>query len=468
MNYVNLVASHSKSRVSYFHSEEVGNFHYGEYHPMKPHRLALTNDLVLRYDLHEKLDMYQPRKATDEEMKEFHTIDYVDFLKRVTPENASSMGKVLEKFNLGGHQGDNPAFEGLFDFCSYYTGASLAAARKLISGGADIAINWSGGLHHAKKWNASGFCYVNDIVLCILQLLRFYSRVLYIDIDVHHGDGVQEAFYNSDRVMTVSFHKYGNDFFPGTGSSSEVGVNLGTGYSLNVPLKDGIDDASYLFLFKSIIGATIERYQPTAIVLQCGTDSLGLDRLGCFNLSIIAHGECVRFVKSFNIPLVLLGGGGYTIRNVSRCWTYETAIATDTQLPNQLPKDSPYYNFFGPDHSLHPKLTGKKENLNTKSYLEKIRIKCLEYLKKIEFSPSVQMQEVPKDIQGFLDDNTNAKADELDDLHPDLCYVDKVMKQGLWPKNLKKESYFDTDSSEEEEEEEEEEDDSYITNEMRD
>jgi histone deacetylase 3 len=154
----------------------------------------------------------------------------------------------LGKFNVGD---DCPVFDGMYDFCKLYTGGSLGGARKLISGNynnnfsiyqchillstgqSDIAINWSGGLHHAKKFEASGFCYVNDIVIAILELLRF----LYIDIDVHHGDGVQEAFYTTDRVMCVSFHKYGDYFFPMTGDLYETGHDHGKYYSVNVPLK---------------------------------------------------------------------------------------------------------------------------------------------------------------------------------------------------------------------------------------
>lgn len=144
-------------------------------------------------------------------------------------------------------------FEGLYDFCSMYTGASLDGAMKLNKNCCDIAINWSGGLHHAKKFEASGFCYVNDIVIAILELLKYHPRVLYIDIDVHHGDGVQEAFYLTDRVMTVSFHKYGNWFFPGTGDMYEIGADVGRYYSVNVPLKEGIDDLSYSQVCKNIV-----------------------------------------------------------------------------------------------------------------------------------------------------------------------------------------------------------------------
>lgn len=151
------------------------------------------------------------------------------------------------------------------------------------------------------------------------------QRVLYVDIDIHHGDGVEEAFYTTDRVMTVSFHKFG-DYFPGTGDIRDIGYGKGKYYSLNVPLDDGIDDESYHFLFKPIMGKVMEVFKPGAVVLQCGADSLSGDRLGCFNLSIKGHAECVRYMRSFNVPLLLLGGGGYTIRNVARCWCYEVHI----------------------------------------------------------------------------------------------------------------------------------------------
>ena len=151
------------------------------------------------------------------------------------------------------------------------------------------------------------------------------QRVLYVDIDIHHGDGVEEAFYTTDRVMTVSFHKFG-DYFPGTGDIRDIGYGKGKYYSLNVPLDDGIDDESYQSLFRPIMGKVMEVFKPGAVVLQCGADSLSGDRLGCFNLSIRGHAECVKYMRSFNVPLLLVGGGGYTIRNVARCWCYEVWI----------------------------------------------------------------------------------------------------------------------------------------------
>ena len=361
---------------------------------MKPARLALTNRLVHGYGLHKYMSVYSPRWASREELEMFHDSDYVDFLSTATP--STPLSSAFTRFNFAD---DCPVFDGMYDFCRAYAGSSLAAARRLAAGATDIAINWTGGLHHAKKFEASGFCYINDIVLAILELLRTFPRVLYIDIDIHHGDGVQEAFYTSNRVMTVSFHKYGNDFFPCTGDISETGVGLGKHFCLNVPLQDGIDDGAYVCLFKSVIEPCVYTFQPSAIVLQCGADSLGLDRLGCFNLSIAAHGECVAFTKAFGLPMLVLGGGGYTIRNVARCWTYETSVLTGTQIPDDLPH-TPYDAFFAPTHRLHEPLIARVENQNTRTSLERTRIQVLEKLRYLHGAPSVQMNELPPDLAG--------------------------------------------------------------------
>lgn len=138
---------------------------------------------------------------------------------------------------------------------------------------------------------------------------RKYTRVCYIDIDIHHGDGVEEAFYTTNRVMTVSFHKFG-DYFPGTGNILDVGAEKGKGYAINFPLHDGMDDESFVSIFKPVISKVMACYRPEAIVLQCGADSLSGDRLGSFNLTLHGHAECVNYVKSLNVPTLVLGGGG--------------------------------------------------------------------------------------------------------------------------------------------------------------
>jgi histone deacetylase 1/2 len=185
------------------------------------------------------------------------------------------------------------------------------------------------------------YAVVADIVLAIVEFLRFHARVLYIDIDVHHGDGVEEAFFNTDRVMTVSFHQYG-EFFPGTGELRDVGTLQGKNYSVNFPLRHGIDDASYKGIFEPVINQVMERYRPGAVVLQCGGDSLAGDRLGALNLSMRGHANCVAFVKSFGLPTLVLGGGGYTMRNVARTWAYEGGLCVGVDLPSKLPDDEYY------------------------------------------------------------------------------------------------------------------------------
>ncbi|KAF7315978.1 Histone deacetylase RPD3 [Mycena indigotica] len=380
---------------------DVGGYTYGPGHPMKPHRVRITHDLVSAYGMLDKMHVLRPKRATPEAMSAFHTDEYVNFLKRVTPETSQELTHGGLLF-LVGELPDNPAFEGLFEYCSISAGGSIAAAQRITSGAADIAINWAGGLHHAKKGEASGFCFVNDIVLCILELLRTHQRVLYIDIDIHHGDGVEEAFYTTDRVMCASFHKFG-EFFPGTGTQNDCGRGKGKGYSLNVPLDDGITDEAYRSVFEPVMAKIMDVFRPTAIVLQCGADSLSGDKLGGFNLSLHGHAACVQFMRRYNIPLVLLGGGGYTVKNVARAWTYETACAL--RLEHEVSEDLPwceYFEWFGPRYRLEV-VQSNMEDLNLRDgSLDRIRERALEQLQELasRCAPSVGMHDVPTQTLG--------------------------------------------------------------------
>ena len=397
----------SKDRICYFYDQDVGTSYYGNNHPMKPHRLAMTHHLVLSYDLHRKMEVYRPRRSYPVELTQYHAEDYGEFLSRITPDTASEHMQSMQRFNLGE---DCPIFEGLFDFCKLYTGGSIDGAVRLNHGMSDIAINWSGGLHHAKKAEASGFCYINDLVLAILELLKHHARVVYIDIDIHHGDGVEEAFYMTDRVMCVSFHKYGDLFFPGTGGLNDIGKNQGKYYSVNVPLRDGIHDDGFQDIFQTVMSKVMETYRPGAIVLQCGADSLAADRLGCFNLSLDGHADCVKFMKKFGVPLLVTGGGGYTKSNVSRCWTNETAVPLDRKLPKDIPEHDFYYEYYADqDYKLKVEPTNYIENLNNKTYMHEVKKEVLENLRAIEHAPGVAMHEVPPDsmIPEFDEDDLN-------------------------------------------------------------
>lgn len=400
-------APHSKKRVCYYYDSDIGNYYYGQGHPMKPHRIRMTHNLLLNYGLYRKMEIYRPHKATQDEMTKFHSDEYIRFLRSIRPDNMNEYSKQMQRFNVGE---DCPVFDGLYEFCQLSAGGSVASAVKLNKQAAEICINWGGGLHHAKKSEASGFCYVNDIVLGILELLKYHQRVLYIDIDVHHGDGVEEAFFTTDRVMTVSFHKYG-EYFPGTGDLRDIGAGKGKYYAVNIPLRDGMDDESYESIFVPIMTKVMETFQPSAVVLQCGADSLTGDRLGCFNLTVKGHGKCVEFVKKYNLPFMLLGGGGYTIRNVSRCWTYETSVALGVEIANELPYND-YFEYFGPDFKLHIS-PSNMTNLNTTDYLDKVKSRLFENLRMLPHAPGVQVQPIPEDgIKMDVDDQDGAGIDE--------------------------------------------------------
>ncbi|WPH01274.1 Hypothetical protein R9X50_00411200 [Acrodontium crateriforme] len=432
-------------KVSFHYNSQVEDMHFGKTHPMKPWRLTLTKHLVLGCGLQYAMDTFEAVSATKEQVRAFHDPDYVDFLAEVSPGTFEELCKMprfashappkhdydavdLGPFNLSTSPGaDCPVFDGMSKYLFLYTGATLAATNQLTTNQSDIAINWSGGLHHAHRAEASGFCYINDIVLSIVDMLRVYPRVLYVDIDVHHGDGVEEAFQRQPRVMTLSYHRYGpyddtgHKFFPGTGDLTDVGLKgtVGEHFALNVPIPSGIDDRQYKYLYESITGRTIEAFKPSAIVLQCGADSLGGDRLGQFNINIKQHGECVSFVKNMGLPLLLLGGGGYTARNVARAWCHETALATDNVLPDNIPMDlvPRPEAFMGRAHG-----EGKMYPAFNRLHVNDCKDSDLEYMVKrldnelayVRRSPWVKTEQLPR----------NQAMDEI------MSVVDEEMKPG--------------------------------------
>ncbi|KAG2498710.1 hypothetical protein HYH03_003450 [Edaphochlamys debaryana] len=274
--------------------------------------------------------------------------------------------------------GDCPIFPGLLKYVGLQAAGSILAARDLASGACDVAVHWGGGMHHGMPYRAFGFCYINDLVLAILELMAVCGRVLYIDIDVHHGDGVETAFKRSEKVLTISLHKwddgrmqasmdtlnYGKPqrpvFFPGTGKKNDLGEGNGKYFTVNVPLQDDITDESYINVYRQVIKTAFEKFKPQAVVLQCGCDSVAGDKLGRFNLSIRGHSRCVELVRDlcrnggveagpptgqprfgdpnrWRIPLLVTGGGGYTPPLVARCWALETAVLLGKTLAEAMP-----------------------------------------------------------------------------------------------------------------------------------
>jgi histone deacetylase 1/2 len=347
----------------------------------------------------------------------FHSDEYINFLMTVSPENMNQMTEQLLYFSIGD---DCPVFEGLGEFCKISGTGSLLAAHFINEGWSQTSINWTGGLHHAKRSEAVGFCYLNDCVLAILELLTRYQRVLYIDIDVHHGDGVEEAFFCTDRVMTCSFHKYG-DYFPGTGSINDIGYGNGKYYAVNFPCYEGMDDISFEYIFKKTISNINEKFKPQAIVLQGGTDSMSGDRLGCFNLSVKGHSIGTRFVKTLGVPFIMLGGGGYTLRNVPRAWTYESGLALGIDLDDEMPQHA-YLEYFHPEKKLHMPVSNM-ENVNTPEYLNSILEQIDNHLKNIHISnPDLNVNQSYVNPSIVKDYHPKDKEQEYIDNHPDEKY----------------------------------------------
>jgi len=318
------------------YNEDYLKFDYGPYHPLQVGRLKLTMDLIEAYGLlpPRKGVLDKTRPTTKEEVLTFHTHDYWRILEQ---SNSGHSDFDLTAYGLG--PGDNPIFPGVLDWACLCAGGAIQAGEWVTSAPGRIAFHIGGGMHHAHKNSASGFCYINDPVLVILYLLSLGKRVAYIDIDAHHGDGVQEAFYGTNKVLTISTHQNGNTLFPSTGFVQEIGTGQGVGYAVNIPLYPWTDDEVFSWAFQEIVPPILEAFAPEVIVTQLGVDTFYNDPLA--NLSLTSKGFCraVQFFKGLGLPWVALGGGGYHQVNVARAWTLAWSIMVGAELgQEQLPE----------------------------------------------------------------------------------------------------------------------------------
>ena len=321
--------------AAYLYTEDYLKFDYGENHPLKVSRLGLTFDLMEACGLKPELVPFEP--ATRAELLTAHGKYYLDTLEDLSKEKPE-VG--MECYGLG--HSDNPVFPGLYQWASLLAGGSLWAARLVAQGKYGTAFSPAGGMHHALPGRAAGFCYVNDPVIAIKELLNTAGRVAYVDIDAHHGDGVQWAFYDSPRVLTISLHQHPATLFPGTGFVEENGRGDGKGYSLNLPLWPDTDDDIYIRCFDEAVRPALEAFQPDYIVTQLGSDSLLDDPLANLNLTTKGFGHCLKsFREMARDKWVALGGGGYHPLNVARAWTLAWAVmlGREDELPEELPGD---------------------------------------------------------------------------------------------------------------------------------
>lgn len=332
-------------RKAFLYSDQYFRYNYGPHHPARIERLKLTYDLINSYGLLDLPDVsvVEVKPANLKEIESFHRIEYLSLLSRC------SRGEydLEEAMSFGLGPGDNPVFEGMWEWSLLTAGGSLQAGRIVAEGDADVAFNIAGGMHHARDKKASGFCYVNDIALLIKDLVARGLRVAYVDVDAHHGDGVQEAFYDTDQVLTISIHQHGHHLFPGTGYVYETGKGRGQGFAVNIPMYPGSDDELFLRVFNSLVPDLINGYKPDILVTQLGVDTLKNDPLTSMCLTTNGFVDIVTYFKSLKLPWVALGGGGYHIVNVARAWTLCWAVMNETDPPDDLPssfieKISPY------------------------------------------------------------------------------------------------------------------------------
>ncbi len=322
-------------------TEDFFNYRFGPEHPFNPLRLQLWLELLQDAGLLEKHQMVHPRPATMAELLAVHSEDYL----RAVQQAGAGVEPVpgLERYGLG--TDDNPVFPHMHEAAALITGATLVAAELVMEGKAEHALNMAGGLHHAHRGRASGFCIYNDAAVAIAWLQRRYGiRVAYIDTDAHHGDGVQAIFYDDPDVLTISFHEDGRYLFPGTGSVGEMGKGDGLGYCLNFPLEPFTEDDSLLEVMDAVLPQVLRAFRPDLIISQHGCDGHRLDPLTHLALTGRSYREIPRLVHRLAHQFaggrwVALGGGGYDIwRVVPVAWAMLWAEMADRQLPSSIPQ----------------------------------------------------------------------------------------------------------------------------------
>ncbi|WUC79731.1 acetoin utilization protein AcuC [Streptomyces sp. NBC_00536] len=313
--------------------EAVTKYDFGPSHPMDPVRLALTMGLVRAFGLDREMDVRAAKAAGDSTLRLVHREDYVAAVREVSADPGVADGS----YGLGTM--DDPAFHGMHEASALIAGQSVAAAEALWRGDAAHAVNFAGGLHHAMPGGAAGFCVYNDAALAIARLLELGAeRVAYVDVDVHHGDGVQAAFWDDPRVLTVSLHEHPRTLFPQTGWPEETGGPAAEGSAVNVALPAGTGDEGWLRAFHATVPELLADFRPQVLVTQHGADTHFEDPLAHLAVSLDAqravqeacHGLAHEYADG---RWLALGGGGYAIVDVvPRSWTHLVAIAAHRPL----------------------------------------------------------------------------------------------------------------------------------------
>ncbi len=319
--------------AAYVYDDRCLVYDWGPEHPLRPERLRLTTELLKAYGAFDApaSEWVAPRLATEAELLTAHSRDYVEAVATL-----SRGGSVADPRRFGFDVGDNPPFSGMYEAARLCCGASLVAAEQVLAG-RRASFSPAGGLHHAFSDRCAGFCIFNDPVIAIHRLLQDVQRVVYLDVDAHHGDGVQAAFYRDPRVMTISVHETGETLFPGRGYAEEIGEGPGRGTAVNLPLFPETDDELYLWSFQQVVPPLVEAFRPDVLVAQLGCDTHFADPLANLALTTGGYREVVRIIDSLCDRWVALGGGGYNLTTVPRAWSLAYAVTARLDLPDAIP-----------------------------------------------------------------------------------------------------------------------------------
>jgi acetoin utilization protein AcuC len=322
--------------------EAVTGYDFGPTHPMDPVRLMLTMRLVEAFGLDRQTEVIAAKPAGESTLRLVHRSDYIEAIRRAAadPEHAD------QAYGIG--TSDTPAFPGVHEVSALIAGQSVAAADGIWSGETEHAVNFAGGLHHAMPGAAAGFCVYNDASLAIARLLESGAeRVAYVDVDVHHGDGVQAAFWDDPRVLTISLHQHPRSLFPGTGWAEETGSSQAPGSAANVALPPGTSDAGWLRALHAVVPELLESFGPQVLVTQHGADTHMDDPLAHLGLSVDAQRAAMDSCHSWAHAYadgrwLALGGGGYAVVDVvPRSWTHLVAMAAHAPIEPgaEVPED---------------------------------------------------------------------------------------------------------------------------------
>ena len=313
-------------RSAFVYSERFADFEYGEGHPFRPVRAREAYRLCQRQGFLKEpwMSVVEPALIAEERLVESHDPGFLAALKRA---GAGELDQSLVRYGLG--TDDCPIFPGLWDYVLLYCSSTLAAVDRLLEHRDEMAFCPLGGFHHSSRSHAEGFCYVNDVIVAIDDLLAHGLRVAFVDIDAHHCNGVQDAYYDDDRVLVISLHESGKTLYPWSGFEDEIGKDKGLGTNVNVPLPAETDDDCYLKAFTAIVPPLLVAFAPDVVVAEVGADTHHRDPLTHLRLTGNGYGECIETLRELSPRLLMLGGGGYDLNTVTRSWALAWAAANN-------------------------------------------------------------------------------------------------------------------------------------------